>query len=79
MALQGPFFGKREEPGTPRTPGNPALGGTSSLGSASSAQPFSAPSGVPTSSLPCCLPPLVSASAQSAYRPRPRTIRLVVA
>ncbi len=48
MALQGPFFGKREEPGTPRTPGNPALGGTSSLGSASSAQPFSAPSGVPT-------------------------------
>ncbi len=48
MALQGPFFGKREEPATtPRTPGSPALGGTSSLGSASSAQPFSAPPSTP--------------------------------
>jgi cytoskeletal protein CcmA (bactofilin family) len=46
MALQGPFFGKREEPASPRTPGSSTLGGTSSLGSAgsaSSAQPFSAP------------------------------------
>ena len=49
MALQGPFFGKREEPTTPttsRTPGTSTFGGTSSLGSAGSntaAQPFSAP------------------------------------
>ncbi len=45
MALQGPFFGKREEPA--RTPGSPVLGGTSSLGSAGSAQPFSAPPSTP--------------------------------
>ena len=51
MALQGPFFGKREEPGTPRTPGSSPLGGTSSLGSASSsAQPFSAPAATPPQS-----------------------------
>lgn len=46
MALQGPFFGKREsEPLTPRSPSS-SLGGASSLGSvssASSAQPFAAP------------------------------------
>ena len=45
MALQGPFFGKRDEPTPTRTPGSSSLGGTSSLGSAgtsSSAQPFSA-------------------------------------
>ena len=56
MALQGPFFGKREEPGsTPRTPGTSTLGGTSSLGSAgssSSAQPFSAPASTPAVTTP---------------------------
>ena len=47
MALQGPFFGKRDEPTTPRSPATSSLGGTSSLGSAgavSGAQPFAAPS-----------------------------------
>ena len=46
MALQGPFFGKRDEPTPARAPGSSSLGGTSSLGSAgssSSAQPFTAP------------------------------------
>lgn len=45
MALQGPFFGKRDEPTPARAPGSSSLGGTSSLGSAgsSSAQPFNAP------------------------------------
>ncbi|WP_028604355.1 bactofilin family protein [Ottowia thiooxydans] len=47
MALQGPFFGKRDsEPLNPRSPTSPSLGGTSSLGSAggaSAAQPFSSP------------------------------------
>lgn len=53
MALQGPFFGKREEPTAPRTPGSSALGGTSSLGSASSsAQPFSAPAATPAPATP---------------------------
>ena len=53
MALQGPFFGKREEPTAPRTPGSSTLGGTSSLGSASSsAQPFSAPAATPAPATP---------------------------
>ena len=46
MALQGPFFGKRDEPTTPRGPATSSLGGTSSLGSAgaaSSPQPFASP------------------------------------
>ena len=48
MALQGPFFGKRDEPApTPaRHPGQAPLGGTSTLGSAgasAAAQPFAAP------------------------------------
>ena len=51
MALNGPFFGKRDaEPTPPATPARPpaasGLGGTSSLGSAGAnagAQPFSAP------------------------------------
>jgi cytoskeletal protein CcmA (bactofilin family) len=51
MALQGPFFGKRDEPTTPpRTPGASSLGGTSSLGSAGAApaaQPFSSPVNTP--------------------------------
>ncbi|MFT4193507.1 bactofilin family protein [Ottowia sp.] len=51
MALQGPFFGKRDEPAAPRAAGSSALGGTSSLGSAgspaSSAQPFAAPVSAP--------------------------------
>ena len=49
MALQGPFFGKRDEPTPARAPGSSALGGTSSLGSAgasSSAQPFNASAAV---------------------------------
>ncbi len=53
MALQGPFFGKRDEPAAPRAAGSSALGGTSSLGSAgsssSTAQPFAAPVSSPTS------------------------------
>ena len=48
MALQGPFFGKRDEPAptTPPRGTSSSLGGTSSPGSASgvSAQPFAAPS-----------------------------------
>ena len=53
MALQGPFFGKREEPTAPRTPGSSTLRGTSSLGSASSsAQPFSAPAATPAPATP---------------------------
>ena len=52
MALQGPFFGKRDEPTPPRTPGSSALGGTSSLGSAGSAQPFSSPVGTPVPATP---------------------------
>ena len=48
MALQGPFFGKRDAPAPPPPPRgtSSSLGGTSSLGSASgaSAQPFAAPS-----------------------------------
>lgn len=56
MALQGPFFGKREEPTAPRTPGSSTLGGTSSLGSASSsAQPFSAPAATPVPATPAAL------------------------
>ncbi|MEZ5607648.1 MAG: polymer-forming cytoskeletal protein [Burkholderiaceae bacterium] len=46
MALQGPFFGKRDtDPNpAPTRPTGSTLGGTSSLGSAgSSAQPFAAP------------------------------------
>ena len=34
MALQGPFFGKRDEPTSPRGPGSTPLSGTSALGSA---------------------------------------------
>lgn len=51
MALQGPFFGKREESTTHRTPGSSTLGGTSSLGSAggtSSAQAVSSPVNAPS-------------------------------
>ena len=46
MALQGPFFGKRDEPTTPSGPGSSPLTGTSALGSAGAAgaQPFAAPS-----------------------------------
>ena len=53
MALQGPFFGKRDEPTPARAPGSSSLGGTSSLGSAgssSSAQPFNTPA--PTAAAP---------------------------
>ena len=55
MALQGPFFGKRDEPTPARAPGSSALGGTSSLGSAgtsSSAQPFSAAAAAPALATP---------------------------
>ncbi|MBK6614777.1 polymer-forming cytoskeletal protein [Ottowia sp.] len=52
MALQGPFFGKRDnDPAASRTPGSP-LGGTSSLASAGgSAQPFAAPVSAPAAML----------------------------
>jgi cytoskeletal protein CcmA (bactofilin family) len=45
MAIQGPFFGHRDEPAAPRTPSNPPPGATSALGSAGSnpTQLFSAP------------------------------------
>src|SRR5574337_1760446 len=44
MALQGPFFAKREPEPTPTRPAGSPVGGTSSLGSAgSSAQSFAAP------------------------------------
>ena len=45
MALQGPFFGKRDnEPATPTRPAGGTHGGASSLGSAGgSAQPFASP------------------------------------
>ena len=56
MALQGPFFGKRDEPTQPRAPGSAPLGGTSSLGSAGSAsgsaQPFAAPVSPSTATTP---------------------------
>lgn len=57
MALQGPFFGKRDAEPTPTTPGRPAggstLGGASALGSAgSSAQGFGAPVANPLASTP---------------------------
>ena len=58
MALQGPFFGKRDEPTTPRTPGSSTLGGTSSLGSAgasSGAQPFAAPASTPATPAPAAV------------------------
>ena len=54
MALQGPFFGKRDPDPTPTRPAGSSLGGTSSLGSAGgSAQPFAAPAsaGTPASAL----------------------------
>jgi len=48
MALQGPFFGKRDEPIAPRppgnTPGNTPVGGMHSLGSASGSPGGAAPS-----------------------------------
>ncbi|QTD45277.1 bactofilin family protein [Ottowia testudinis] len=51
MALQGPFFGKRDDPAPATSPrgGQTSLGGTSSLGSAGgAAQPFAAsPSALP--------------------------------
>ena len=55
MALQGPFFGKRDEPTTPRSPATSSLGGTSSLGSAgavSGAQPFASPVSSPAAAAP---------------------------
>ncbi len=55
MALQGPFFGKRDEPTPARAPGSSSLGGTSSLGSAgtsSTAQPAFAPAAPAATSSP---------------------------
>lgn len=57
MALQGPFFGKRDAEPTPTTPTRPTgtstLGGASSLGSASAgAQAFGAPAANPLTSTP---------------------------
>lgn len=51
MALQGPFFGKREADPTPTRPAGSTLGGGSSLGSAgASTQPFGAPATSPAAS-----------------------------
>ena len=62
MALQGPFFGKRDTDPTPSRPAGSSLGGTSSLGSAgSSAQPFAAPAAASTPASP-----LVAAATAAA-------------
>ena len=67
MALQGPFFGKREEPTPPaRNPAGSSLGGTSSLGSAGSASPLTtaAPVAAPVaSSAPAAAAPVNEASS----------------
>ena len=56
MALQGPFFGKRDDSAAPRAPGASTLGGTSSLGSASGSssgvQSFTAPAAAAQSVVP---------------------------
>ena len=67
MALQGPFFGKRDEPTTPRGPGSSPLAGTSALGSAGAAgaQPFAAPSATPS--------PVAPASAATSGTPSTTT------
>lgn len=60
MALQSPFFGKRESESTPTRPGSP-LGGTSALGSAGgAAQPFG---GAASPSAASVQPPAASAAA----------------
>ena len=64
MALQGPFFGKRDEPTPARAPGSSSLGGTSSLGSAgtsSATQPFSAPA-------PAAATPVAAGAAESGAK-----------
>ena len=67
MALQGPFFGKRDEPTTPRGPGSSPLAGTSALGSAGAAgaQPFAAPSATAS--------PVAPASAATSGTPSTTT------
>ena len=63
MALQGPFFGKRDTDPTPTRPAGPALGGTSSLGSAgASAQPFAAPVPASTPASPLAAAPVAAES-----------------
>lgn len=71
MALQGPFFGKREAEPTPTTPARPAggstLGGASTLGSAGAAgaQPFGAPAAAnPLTSAPAPAPAGPDSSAK---------------
>jgi hypothetical protein len=60
MALQGPFFGKRDTDPTPTRPAGSPLGGTSSLGSAAAAQPFAAPVPAGASTSPLAAAPAAS-------------------
>ena len=68
MALQGPFFGKRDEPTTPRGPGSSPLTGTSALGSAGAAgaQPFAAPSAAASPAAPASTPVAASVTESGA-------------
>ena len=68
MALQGPFFGKRDEPTTPRGPGSTPLSGTSALGSAGAAgaQPFAAPSAAASPAAPASTPVAASVTESGA-------------
>ena len=75
MALQSPFFGKRESESTPTRPGSP-LGGTSALGSASgAAQPFggaaspSAASAQPSAASPVAANPAADSGAKLTVGP----------
>ncbi len=73
MALQGPFFGKRDnEPATPARPGA-TPGGASSLGSAgASAQPFAAPgasSAHPLNAAPAAAPAAAESGAKLTVGP----------
>ncbi|HRN76016.1 polymer-forming cytoskeletal protein [Ottowia sp.] len=67
MALQGPFFGKREEPTAGPTRNLP---GTSSLGSASSLASAGSAGGIqpPVTAAPSPLPPSATASGESEAR-----------
>ncbi|CAM5795039.1 polymer-forming cytoskeletal protein [Ottowia pentelensis] len=70
MALQGPFFGKRDTDPTPTRPAGSSLGGTSSLGSAgsSSAQAFAAPVPPSTPASPLTATPAAHAASDSGAK-----------
>ena len=69
MALQGPFFGKRDTDPTPTRPAGSPLGGTSSLGSAgSSAQAFAAPVPPSTPASPLAAAPAAHAASDSGAK-----------